>query len=336
MRLRAEQLEAHLAKARLAPVYLVHGDEPLLTLESADLVRAAARRNGAAEREVLEPGRSFDWSEFVHATASMSLFGGAKLVELRLSSGKPSAQAADAIVGYCARPAPDLWLLITMPRPEGSGWWKSDWFGAVESAGAIVEIEPIGRAQLPGWISRRLAKQGQSASAEVLEFLADRVEGNLLAAHQEVQKLALLAPQGELGIEAVQDAVASVARYDPHVATEALVMQNRGRYVRVIEGLRAEGEQPTFVLFVLSSALFVLHGLARGGEANALFMQHRFFNKKLQPLLQNAARRFPPRALAQALAHAARIDRAIKGVGSGEPWEEFIKLGLKLADGSKA
>ncbi|HZE60603.1 MAG TPA: DNA polymerase III subunit delta, partial [Burkholderiales bacterium] len=165
---------------------------------------------------------------------------------------------------------------------------------------------------------------------------ADRVEGNLLAAHQEVQKLALLAPEGELGMETVNEAVASVARYDPYVAAEALLAHHPARYVRVIEGLRAEGEQPTFVLFVLSSVLFVLHGLARGERADPLFVQHRLFNKPLQRAVQAAAPRYPAPLLASAIAHAAAIDRAIKGVGSGAPWEEFIALGLKLAHGSKA
>ena len=335
MRLRAEQLEAHLAKS-LAGAYAIHGDEPLLCLEAADRVRDAARRGGFAEREVFEPGRNFDWSEFQHAAASLSLFGGKKLIELRLATGKPAAAAAAAIVSCCARPNPDVLLLVAMPKPEGFGWWKSDWFKSLEHAGAVVEVAPVSRAQLPAWIAQRLARQDQHAAPEVLEFLADRVEGNLLAAHQEVQKLALLAPRGELSQEIAQDAVASVARYDPGVATEALLMQNRSRYVRIIEGLRAEGEEPTFVLFVLSSALFVLHGLSRGAAPEGLFRQHKFFNKKLQPLVQASARRFPERALAQALSHAAAIDRAIKGVGPGEPWEEFIKLGIKLVDGSKA
>ena len=151
-----------------------------------------------------------------------------------------------------------------------------------------------------------------------------------------MQKLALLAPEGELSMETVNEAVASVARYDPYVAAEALLERSPARYVRVIEGLRAEGEQPTFVLFVLSSVLFVLHGLARGERADPLFVQHRLFNKPLQRAVQNAARRYPAPLLASAIAQATAIDRAIKGVGSGAPWEEFIALGLKLAHGSKA
>jgi DNA polymerase-3 subunit delta len=236
---------------------------------------------------------------------------------------------------YCARPGADMVLLVTMPRPEGSGWWKSDWFSALEAAGAVVEIQPVARAQLPAWLALRLAKQKQSAPREVLEFIADRVEGNLLAAHQEVQKLALLAPEGELAMESVNEAVASVARYDPHKAVDALLARDTSRYVRVIEGLRGEGEQPTFILFVLAGALFVLQGAQRGGQVDALALQHKLFNKPLKAAVQAAARRFPGAALDAALSHAALIDRAIKGVHPGDPWQEFIKLGLKLVHGSK-
>ncbi len=298
-------------------------------------MRAAARKRGFTEREVFEPTRHFDWSEFAHAAGSLSLFGGKKVIELRLASGRPAAPATKALIDYCARPSPDVILLVTMPRPEGSGWWKSEWFGALEGAGAVVEIQPVPRPQLPAWLAQRLARQKQSAPREVLEFLADRVEGNLLAAHQEVQKLALLAPEGELAMESVHRAVASVARYDPHAAVEALLTRDTPRYLRVMEGLRGEGEQPTFVLFLLASALFVLQGAQRGGALDPLFLQHRLFNKPLQRVVQAASRRYAAAALSQALAHAALIDRAIKGVHRGNPWEEFIKLGLKLAHGSK-
>lgn len=335
MQLRAEQLEAQLAKA-LAPVYAVHGNEPLLALEAADLVRAAARARGFAERQVLEPGRAFDWSEFQHAAASRSLFGDKKLIELRLASGRPAANAAAAIAAYCARPSPDATLLLTMPRPDAPGWWKSDWFAALERAGVVVEVQPVARAQLPQWIAQRLARQKQHAGRDVLEFLADRVEGNLLAAHQEVQKLGLLAPEGELSLEAVQDAVANVARYDPYAAAAALLGADTARYARVIDGLRSEGEQPNFVLYVLSSALFVLRGASRGEPLEALFSQHRLYDKPLQGALRAAAKRHARAALDGALRHAAAIDRAIKGVGPGEPWEEFLKLGLILARGSTA
>src|SRR6266851_2520314 len=313
MQLRAEQLHGHLAKS-LGPVYAVHGDEPLLALEAADAVRAAARRQGFSERVVLEPNRSFDWSEFTHAAASLSLFAGRKLIELRLASGKPGTQGAEAIAACCGRPSADLLLLVSVPRLDRSTQ-NSAWFRALAEAGVIIDVYSVDRPRLPAWIAERLARQHQSAAREVL---------------------ALLAPEGELGMETVNEAVASVARYDPYVAAEALLANGPARYVRVIEGLRAEGEQPTFVLFVLSSVLFVLYGLARGERADPLFVQHRLFNKPLQRAVQVAARRYPAPVLARALAHAAAIDRAIKGVGRGEPWEEFMTLGLKLAHGSKA
>ena len=322
MQLKSEQLAAQLDKG-LKPVYAIHGDEALLVLEAADAVRAAARKQGYDQREVYEPaGRSFDWSELAHAGASLSLFGGKKIVELRLT-GKIAAQAAAAIVDWCGKPSPEALLLVTMPRPDGGGWWEAPWFVALNKAGVIVEVQQVARGALPGWLQKRLAAQKQSAPREVLDYLADRVEGNLLAAHQELQKLALLAPEGELGFDTVRDAVADVARYDTNVAAEALLKGDTERYLRVLEGLRGEGEAPTFLLFTLSSALFAL--AAPGG----------WVNKALQRLLSEA-KRYPAPALTRAIAHAAEIDRCIKGVGSGEPWEEFAKLGLELHAAARA
>ncbi len=335
MQIRSEQLAAQLAKA-LAPVYAIHGDEPLLVLESADAVRAAARTQGFAEREVLEPGRSFDWSELRGAGASLSLFGEKKIVELRLASGKPGAQASEALVAWCSKPNPDALLLVTMPRPEGWGWFKAPWFAALTGAGVVVEAERVPRDKLPAWLAQRLARQKQSASREVLEFLAERVEGNLLAAQQEVRKLALLAPEGELPAEVVEDAVSSVARYDPFSAAEALLARDLGRYARTVEGLRGEGEQPSYVLYTLSGALLALQAIARGGAPEAVFGQQRLYNKPLQRAVQAAARRFALQALDDAVLDAARIERGIKGVPAADPWQGFLRLGLKLAGGSKA
>ena len=323
MEVRAEQLAAQLARS-LAPVYTIHGDEPLLALEASDAVRAAARRQGYAEREVFEPGRSFDWSELRHAGASRSLFGDRKLVELRLTSGKVGAQAAEALVEWCEKPSPEALLLLTMPRPEGPLWWKAPWFTALKSAGVMVGLEPVPRAALPAWLGQRLARQKQRASAEVLAWLADRVEGNLLAAHQEVQKLALLAPEGELDLAAVREAVADVARYDPYLAAEALVAGDTARYLRLLAGLRGEGEQPTFVLHVVSSALFALQG------------QGRVFHKPLVRAIEAAAGRHAPPALARAVRDAAAIDRAIKGIVARDPREGFMTLGLNLSHGTGA
>ena len=321
MQLRSGELGAHLAKT-LAPAYAIHGDEPLLSLEAADAVRAAARRRGFADREVFEPGRGFDWSEFTHSAASLSLFGGKKIIELRLASGKPGSHGSEAIAAYLERPSADNVLLVSLPRVDRASQ-SASWFAALASVGVIVDVWPVDRPRLAAWIAERLSRQKQRASREVLEFLAERVEGNLLAAHQEVQKLALLAGEGELALDTVQDAVTSVARYDPYDAAEALVAGDTQRYLRVLEGLRGEGEQPTFVLFVLSNALFALQALRSGANA-------RVFNRALQRALEASARRYPERAIDAAIAESAQIDRAIKGVGSGEPWERFATLGMRL------
>ena len=334
MQIRSGELDAHLAKS-LAPVYAVHGDEPLLALEAADAVRAAARKRGFSEREVFEAARGFDWGAFRGSLGSLSLFATKRIVELRLPGGKPGTDGSDALAAYCANPAADTLLLVSLPRLDRKTQ-ESGWFRALAGAGVVVDVWPLERARLPGWISERLARQGQKAPREVLEFLAARVEGNLLAAHQEVQKLALLAAPGELSLQAVEGAVADVARYDPQDAAEALLSGDTGRYVRVIEGLRGEGEAPTFVLFVISNALFVLAAAHASGSIDAALQQHRVYGRGLQAALRGALSRFRPRAVEEAIAAAAAIDRAIKGVRVRDPWEEFIALGLKLAGGSKA
>jgi len=325
--LRANELDASLAKA-LAACYTIHGDEPLIALEAADAVRAAARKRGFAEREVTEPGRGYDWSEFVHAAGSLSLFASKKLVELRLPGGKPGPQGAAAIQAYLDNPSPETLLLVTLPRLDRAGQ-NSPWFAALGAKGVVVDVWPVDRARLPAWIGERLARQKQRAPREVLEFLAGRVEGNLLAAHQELQKLALLAAEGELSLETVQQAVASVARYDPYDAAEALLGGDIGRYARVIEGLRGEGEAPTFVLFVLTNGLLALQDVQRGAPAE------RVFNRTLRRAVEGAQRRFAPKLVERAIAELAAIDRAIKGVGVGDGWPSFVALGLKLVDGSK-
>ena len=331
MQVRADQLESHLGRS-LGGIYVIHGDEPLIALEAADAVRAAARARGFTDREVFEPGRSFDWSELAHSLASLSLFGGKKIVELRLPGGKPGAQGGEAIARYCERPSPDILFLVSLPRLDRMSQ-SSAWFGALSSAGVVVDVWPVERSRLPAWIAERLARQRQRAAREALEFLADRVEGNLLAAHQEVQKLALLAPEGELGLDTVREAVANVARYDAYAAGEALLGGNAARYLRIIDGLKSEGEAPTLVLWTLSEELFALAriqaGAAAGRPVDELMRENRVWGPRQRPM-KAACGRVRPQAVQRALAHAAGIDRAIKGVGPGQPWDEFLKLAQTL------
>jgi DNA polymerase-3 subunit delta len=337
VQLRAEQLEAQLSRS-VAPLYVIHGDEPLLALEAADAIRAAARKQGCEEREVYTAERGFDWSELAQAGASRSLFGGRKIIELRMPTGKPGTQGAAAIAGYCERLGKENVTLVSLPRlrKDDQG---SRWFGALAAAGMVVDIYPVDRARLPDWIGARLARQGQRASVEALAFLAERVEGNLLAAHQEVQKLGLLLPEGELSAAQVNEAVANVARYDAYDCSAALLAGDTARYVRVLDGLRGEGESPVFIVWALGEELRALariqQGLAAGRQIEQLMRENRVWGERQAPM-RAAARRIAPPALARALAHAARIDRAAKGVGAGEPWDEFVTLGLELLHGTQA
>ena len=336
MQVRAEHLEAQLSKS-LASVYVIHGDEPLLALEAADAIRAAARAKGCDERDVFTVVRGFDWSELTQAGASRSLFGGRKIIELRIASGKPGTQGAAAITAYCERLGKENLTLVSVPRLRKDDQ-NSRWFLALAGAGVVVDIYPVERARLPDWIGARLARQGQRAAPEALGFLADRVEGNLLAAFQEVQKLGLLLPKGELSVEQVSEAVANVARYDAYDCSAALLAGNMTRYVRVLDGLRGEGESPVFVLWALAEELRalarILQGLEAGRAIEQLLRENRVWGERQGPM-KSAAKRYKHAALERALVHAARIDRASKGAGPGEPWDEFILLGLELLRESK-
>lgn len=331
MQLRAENLEAHLKKS-LAPLYVVHGDEPLIALEAADAIRATARAQGYADRDLLIGERGFDWGELINAGASLSLFGGKKIVELRLPTGKPGTEGGKAIERYCGNLNPECLTLVSLPRLDKTGQ-NSAWFGALSNAGVVIDIWKLDRARLPEWIGQRLARGGQRASREVLEFLSDRVEGNLLAAHQEVQKLALLLPPGEVSLEDAEDAVSNVARYDIQGLTEAMLAGDTARYARVLEGLRGEGEAPTFVLWALSEDLRalsrILAGIAAGRQTDQLFRENRIWRNK-EAAMKGALRRFRQEAVDTALAHTAFIDRVIKGIAKGSAWDEFLKLGLEL------
>jgi len=291
VQLRPEQLSAQLEKP-LQPLYVLHGDDPLLTIESGDALRAAARKQGFDERNVLVVTPVFRWEELFHAAGNLSLFGGRTLVDLRIPTGKPGREGGEALQRYAKALPTDTLTIITLPEMDWRAK-KATWFGALTTAGVSIECNAPPLAQLPQWLNRRLARQQQSASTEALEFIALHVEGNLLAAHQEIQKLGLLYPAGELTLQQVSAAVLNVARYDIDDLKNALSNRDTARCARTLEGLKAEEAAPPLVLWVLA----------------------------------NEARQRMHRA---ALLHAAKIDRIIKGVASGDLWDEFLQLALRL------
>jgi DNA polymerase-3 subunit delta len=331
--LRFEQLDAHLAR-ELRPLYAIHGDEPLLSLEAADAIRARARSNGFSERTVLTAERGFDWSELAASAASLSLFGERRLIELRLPSGKPGADGAAAIEAFCARLPTDALTMVMLPRLDRTGQ-ASPWFQALEAKAVLVNVFPVERPRLPEWIAARLARQKQQAKPETLRFLADSVEGNLLAAHQEIQKLALLLPPGELAFDAVREAVMNVARYDAGKLGEAMLSGDRVRLARMLEGLRGEGEAPPRVLWLLAEEIRavcrVQYGVAAGRPLAEVLRAARVWGDARQALVGRAARNVPRAALLAALEHAAGVDRIIKGIVKGDTWDELLQLGLRFA-----
>ncbi len=332
--IRPEQLDAHLAKG-LAAAYLIHGDEPLLSIESADAIRAAARARGYAEREVMTVERYFKWGEFIAAGAAMSLFGDRKIVELRIPTGKPGTDGAAAIQAWCERPPDDVLLMVSIPR-MGKRDQAAAWFAALSRHATMVEVYPVERARLPEWIAARLARQKQKAGRDTLAFLADSIEGNLLAAHQEIRKLGLLLPEGELDFDAVRAAVLNVARYDATKLPEAMLGSDPARLSRMLDGLRAEGEAAPRIVWIMAeeirSVLRVQQGLGMGRSLQELYRENRIWGDAHQALVARAAKRLTPAALAATLAHAARCDRIAKGVGDGDIWDELTLLGLRLGE----
>ena len=331
MQLRGEQLSAHLER-ELKPVYVVYGDEPLLVIEAADVIRATARRNGFDEREVLTAISGFNWIELHHASGNMSLFGGRKLIDLRIPTGKPGRDGSEAIQAYCKNPSPDALLLVTLP---GLDWTeeKAVWLKALTEAGVAIKLIPPNLAELPNWIADRLRRQQQSADQEGLRFIAERVEGNLLAAHQEILKLGLLYPAGELTLQQVQKAVLNVARYDLDGLREALLAGDVARLTRTLDGLQQEGEPPPLVLWAMTEEVRALAqvrtGLKAGKPLDAMLKEARIWGSR-QSLFKRALQRIDDVTANAALAHSANIDRMIKGIGAGDVWNEFLRLGLSL------
>ena len=271
MQLRTDQLSAHLsaaAKTGLKPLYTLMGDEPLLQQEAADAVRSAARAAGCQEREVFHVGGAhFDWSAVLGAAQERSLFADAKIVEIRIPTGKPGKDGSEALQRYAEQPAEGVITLVLLPHLD-STQLKSGWFAALQSHGMVVRLDPVERSALPTWIAKRLAAQGQSVregeeGQRTLAFFADRVEGNLLAAHQEISKLALLYPQGELSADQVESAVLNVARYDVRQLCEAVLTGQVARAWRMLDGLRAEGESPVAVHWPLAEDLRALHRVVK-------------------------------------------------------------------------
>jgi DNA polymerase-3 subunit delta len=339
VQIRSDQLDAHLGRG-LKGLYTIHGDEVLLAQEAGDAIRAAARGAGFSERKVFSvSGAHFDWSAVLGAAQAMSLFAERQLIEIRIPSGKPGKEGSEALQRYCERQPEDVLTLVQLPRLD-LAQQKAAWFMALDHAGVVLRVEPVDRKALPAWLAQRLSRQGQRVQAgeagqRTLAFFADRVEGNLLAAHHELQKLALLHPAGELSFEQLESAVLDVARYDLTKLAEAVWTGQVARALRMLDGLRAEGEPPVLVHWTLAEDL---RGLARARaaldagkplplalkEARAWGLKERLFERVLPQLADHQ--------LAQLLGAAGICDGVVKGLRHPDwpqdPWEALRRLVL--------
>jgi DNA polymerase-3 subunit delta len=331
MELRPEDIASHLSRG-FAPLYVIWGDEPLAMLETGDAIRAAAMRAGF-ERSVFTVQGRFDWSVIFGSADNLSLFAQQKLVEIRIPSGKPGVDGSNALGRYAATLPADTVTIISLPGLE----WKqtqSKWFGALAEAGHVIQCRDVPREQLPNWISKRLAANKQQADREALEFLANRLEGNLLAARQEIDKLALLLPPGKLSLADIEHAITDVSRFEVADIQDALLAGDSARCARILESLKQEGEAVPRVMWQVAATLRLLaklkSAMRQGQNMQSALKANRIWDKR-QPLVQAALRRVSDAIMESTLLDAARIDRQAKGLEGGDPWNDMLRLSLKLS-----
>jgi DNA polymerase-3 subunit delta len=344
MQLALPQLSAHLEKG-LRSLYTLHGDEALLVQEAADAIRAKARSQGYSERSVhVVSGAHFDWSEVLAAGGSMSLFADKQLLEIRIPTGKPGKEGSPMIqqLAQTAEGNDSTLTLFLLPRLDAATK-KGAWFGALEQYGVTLQIDSLERAQLPQWIAQRLKQQGQSVAAgqegqNCLQFFADRVEGNLLAAHQEIQKLGLLYPQGELSQAQVESAVLNVARYDVFKLSEAVLAGQVARVQRMLDGLQAEGEAAVLVHYTLAEDIRALKrvkdAMAEGKPLPMALREQRIWGAR-EKLFERVLPRLSSTRLAQLLQNAHQVDGIVKGLKVADwptdPWQALQRLALRVS-----
>ncbi|MET0045029.1 MAG: DNA polymerase III subunit delta [Candidatus Thiodiazotropha sp. 6PLUC3] len=321
MRLRNDQLTAQL-KRNLAPLYLLSGDEPLQRMEATDEIRSAARDQGFTEREVLDQGSGFDWSALNVAAESLSLFGDRRILELRLSSAKLGAEGGKALTAYCQRPAEDTVLLVTLPKLE-KVQMKSKWLQAVEQLGVVIQVWPVEGGRLIPWIEQRLRKAGLVPETGVVEMLADRVEGNLLAASQEIEKLLLLQGEGIITQEQLARSVADSARFDVFGFLDTLMVGEAAKGLRMLSALKAEGVAAPVVLWAFSREIRMLAEMScelEQGQNTAQVMAAFRVWEKRKPIVKKALSNGRSPYWQNLLIKCSEADQAIKGIRRTDPW----------------
>ena len=332
-KVRADQLEGHLKKG-LAPIYIVSGDEPLLVQECCQHIRQTTKAAGFLERDLFHADNSFDWGQLLSAANSLSLFADQRLLEVRIDNGKPGDKGSKALLEYAEQPSNDNILLLVLPKLDGSGQ-RAKWFKALEKIGLFIQVWPISPAQLPRWINQRLSQAGIKADREAVQILADRVEGNLLAAVQEIEKLKLIANPGEvLGADKIAAVVMDSARYDVFGLVDKALMGDARSAVKNLLGLKGEGTDATVALWALAREIRTLYQVANDmaqGQNPDWAMKNAGVWDKRKPLIKQAVMRLRPNQLQLLLRKANNVDKAIKGLRKANPWDELLDLVINLA-----
>ncbi|WP_295391404.1 DNA polymerase III subunit delta [uncultured Thiodictyon sp.] len=335
MRLRFTQLADQLARG-LAPIYLICGDEPYQLGEAARSIRARARAAGFDEREVLDQDGAFDWGALTASANAMSLFCARKLIDLRIGTAKLGKEGGAAVRAYCERPCPDNLLLMTAPVLERKEL-ETQWAKAVEAQGVVVQVWPLKERELVQWLEQRLKSAGFVPARGVADLLAERLEGNQLAAAQEIEKLRLLREPGPLAVDDLLGTLADSARFDLFALTDAAIAGDRARVQRVLAVLRAEGTAATLVLWVLARDLRMLAQAAwakgRQGSASQFVAQQRVPRQR-QEAIERALRRLSGTLLRSLVRQCALADRSIKGLGPNDAWERLAFIADTLASGA--
>lgn len=331
MKVRVEQLASQLSN-NLAPVYFISGDEPFQVDEATQMIRQQCAQQGYNERELLHVDKSFDWQQLQAAAGALSLFAQQRVIELRLPSAKPGTDGAKALVAYTEQLPQDTILLIVAGKLDSSQT-RSKWFNALEQAGVVVQVWPVEKAQLPGWVRQRMQLRGMQPTEGALTMLVDRVEGNLLAADQELEKLRLLHGEGSIDEQQVASAVSDSARFDVFGLVDAALAGDAQRTSRVLFGLMAEGIEAVVVLWAVAREIRSIHAMAlaiqQGQSVDSVMGQYRVWDKR-KPQVRAALQRYPARRWQGLLWQAGEIDKMIKGLSAGKAWDELLQLSLKI------
>jgi DNA polymerase III subunit delta len=327
MRLRQGQLAAALGK-ELAPVYFITGDEPLQLGEAADAVRLAARNKGYAGREVFSAETGFNWSELTASAGAMSIFSERKILDLRIPSGKPGKEGAKAIMDYCARLPEDTLLLITAGKLAGTAL-KSRWFQTLDKLGVVIQVWPLQGRDLIQWLQQRMQSKGLQVDQEGLKILASRIEGNLLAAAQEIEKLYILFGVGKLTTQQIMSAVADSSRYDVFNLTDSLLAAQLNRAVKILQGLQAEAIAAPVVLWAITREARMLLAIKQTANKDSAFRKYQVWDKRKR-LVNAALDRLTVKELEQVLLLSAEVDRQIKGEQTGDPWETLLAVCMRF------